>query len=282
MPRVRSENGSGMTPAIFSRTYPLTTAVETFAAARADGYGAVQFNLSNLGLAPLPDSLPDLTRVRAEADAAGITIAALSGTWNMAHPDLAYREAMRTRFDLVLHAAQSLGTPIVTLCTGSRDAGNMWQAHPDNVTLEAWADFTTELDLALDRAALYGLRLAIEPEPANLICDARAAARILDQMRAPHLGIVLDAANLIPAGDAPRQAQILAEALDLLAPHLLLAHAKDHDATGRVVPPGDGVIDLPAFATALHAAGYDGALIGHGYEPACAARAAKFLQTLCH
>lgn len=270
-----------MIPAIFSRTYPLTSAAATFAAVKADGFQAVQFNLSNLGLSPLPDALPDLAAVRTQAAEAGITISALSGTWNMAHPDPAYRLAMRARFDLVLQAAQALGTPIVTLCTGSRDAGNMWQAHPDNATPEAWADFSTELERALDRAAQFGLRLGIEPEPANVISDARTAARILAQMQAPHLGIVLDAANLIPAEDAPRQQAILDAALDLLGPHLLLAHAKDHDATGRVVPPGDGVIDLPAFVLGLKGAGFTGALIGHGFDVADAPRAAKVLQSLC-
>ena len=35
---------------------------------------------------------------------------------------------------------------------------------------------------------------------------------------------------------------------------VLLAHAKDHDATGRVVAPGDGIIDLPTFVAGLRQA----------------------------
>lgn len=271
-----------MTPAIFSRTYSLTTAAETFAAVKADGFAAVQFNLSNLGLLPVPDALPDtLEAARAEADAAGITLSALSGTWNMAHPDPAHRAAMRPRFLNVLHAARRLGTPIVTLCTGSRDAGNMWAPHPENAFPEAWADLRAELTWALDQAAQLGLALGIEPEPANIICDAKAARRILDEMRAPHLGIVLDAANLIPAEDAARQSEILNHALGLLGGNLLLAHAKDHDATGRVVAPGDGVIDLFSFVAGLKSAGFDGPLIGHGFDPADAPRAARALRAVC-
>ena len=271
-----------MTPAIFSRTYPLTTARETFAAAHADGFRAVQFNLSNLGLAPLPDMLPEgLDPARTAAATAQIQIAALSGTWNMAHPDAVHRVAQRPKFLNVLHAAKALGTPIVTLCTGSRDPANMWAAHPDNQTPEAWADLCTELTWALDQAAQLSLKLAIEPEPANIIADAQTARRILDQMQAPHLGIILDAANLIPAEAAPHQHAILDHALSLLAHNLLLAHAKDHDATGNVVPPGDGIINLPAFATGLKAAGFTGALIAHGFEAEDAPRAAKVLRALC-
>ena len=271
-----------MIAAIFSRTYPLTTARETFAAVKADGFQAVQFNLANLGAAPLPDRLPDLLdEARTEAATADVQIAALSGTWNMAHPDPGYRAAMRPRFLNVLHAAKRLGAPIVTLCTGSRDTANMWAAHPDNATPQAWADLCTELTWALDQAAQLGLSLAIEPEPANVISDAQTARRILDDMQAPHLGIILDAANLIAAEAAARQNAILDHALDLLGANLLLAHAKDHDATGKVVAPGDGVINLPAFAAGLKAAGFTGPLIGHGFDAADAARAAKVLRALC-
>ena len=271
-----------MIPAIFSRTFPLTTAVETFAAVKASGFAAVQFNLSNLGLAPLPDDLPDTLEAAAhEAARAGVLISALSGTWNMAHPDPAYRAAMRPRFVTVLHAAKRLGAPIVTLCTGSRDAGNMWAAHPDNQKPAAWADLCAELSWALDQAAHLGLALGIEPEPANVIRDAETARRILDQMQAPHLGIVLDAANLIPAQDAPHQKAILDYALGLLGGDLLLAHAKDHDQTGRVVPPGDGVIDLEGFVAGLTSAGYTDPLIGHGFDASDAARAGQVLRALC-
>jgi sugar phosphate isomerase/epimerase len=271
-----------MTPAIFSRTYPLTTAEATFAAVKADGFGAVQFNLSNLGLPPLPETAPTgLEAVRDQAAAAGVVISALSGTWNMAHPDAAYRAQMRERFELVLQAATTLGAPIVTLCTGSRDAGNMWAHHPQNTSPAAWADMAEELSHALDRAAFYGLRLGIEPEPANVVCDAPAARRILDQLQAPHLGIVLDAANLIAPEQAVHQQAILDHALDLLGADLLLAHAKDHDAAGRVVAPGDGIINLPAFVAGLRQAGYTGPLIGHGFDPAQAPHAARVLHDLC-
>jgi sugar phosphate isomerase/epimerase len=199
----------------------------------------------------------------------------------MAHPDAAYRAQMRERFELVLQAAQTLGAPIVTLCTGSRDAGNMWAHHPQNSSPAAWADMADELSHALDRAAHYGLRLGIEPEPANVICDAPAARRILDQLQAPHLGIVLDAANLIAPEQVVHQQAILEQALDLLGADLLLAHAKDHDAAGRVVAPGDGIINLPAFVAGLRNAGYTGPLIGHGFDPAQAPRAARVLQELC-
>lgn len=271
-----------MIAAIFSRTYPLTTAQATFAAVKADGFGAVQFNLSNLGMPPLPETaVVGLEAVRDQAAAAGVVISALSGTWNMAHPDPVYRATMRARFEFVLQAAQALGAPIVTLCTGSRDAGNMWANHPQNIAPSAWADMADEMTHALDRAAQYGLRLGIEPEPANVICDAPAARRILTEMQAPHLGIVLDAANLIAPEQAATQQAIMTQAFDLLGADLLLAHAKDHDATGRVVPPGDGIIDLPAFAAGLRQAGYDGPLIGHGFDTAQAPQAARVLRDLC-
>ena len=122
---------------------------------------------------------------------------------------------------------------LVTLCTGSRDATNMWHAHPDNASAEAWADLRAELDWALEAAEKAGVSLAIEPEPGNVVADARLARRLLDEVADRRLGIILDAANLLPPEAMPRQAAIVAEATDLLGGDLLLVHAKDVDAQGR-------------------------------------------------
>src|SRR6202011_4329465 len=110
-----------------------------------------------------------------------------------------------------------------------------------------------------------GIRLAIEPEPANVICDARAAKKILNEMACSHLGILLDAANLLTPETLSRQNEIIDEAMGLLGGALLLAHAKDIDASGQVVAPGEGNVDLVAFTRALHRVGYDDALIAHGF-----------------
>ena len=271
-----------MYTAIFSRTYPMKDTAMVLDAVATDGYQGVQVNLSSAGLASLPESLPAglAARVGDEARSRGIRIAALSGTYNMAHPDQKVREASRVGFRNVIKAATEMGTSIVSLCTGSRDEQDMWKFHPDNKSRAAWADLRSELDFALTLAHESGIRLAIEPEPANVIHDAKAARRILDEVASSYLGIILDAANLLSPETLGKQHEVIGEATSLLGPSLLLAHAKDIDAAGHVVAPGEGAVDLLSFTKALRAVGYDDALIAHGFSEEKTAQAARELQRL--
>lgn len=275
-----------MYTAIFSRTYPTTDLNELFAEVADDGFEGVQANLSSAGIASLPAMLPHGTgqQFAAAAEAHGLRLAALSGTYNMAHPSVQVRQAARAGFRHVLQAAHEMGAPVVSLCTGSRNAQDMWAAHPDNRTPAAWSDLRAELEFALPLAAEAGLHLAIEPEPANIIHDAQSARRLLDEVASPSLGIILDAANLLSpeslASPQRIQHRTLDEATDLLGDALLLAHAKDIDLAGHVVAPGEGAVDLLAFTRALRRVGYDGALIAHGFPAGKTRAAARTLRRL--
>jgi sugar phosphate isomerase/epimerase len=271
-----------MYTAIFSRTYPMKDAARVLGAVAADGYQGVQANLSSVGLASLPESLPAglAATFGEEARNRGIRIAALSGTYNMAHPDVKFREASRVGFRNVIQAATEMGTSIVSLCTGSRNEQDMWKFHPENHSAAAWADFRSELDFALSLAHESGIRLAIEPEPANVIHDAKAARRILDEVASPYLGIILDAANLLSPETLGKQHEVIGEATRLLGHSLLLAHAKDIDAEGHVVAPGEGAVDLLSFTRVLRAVGYDDALIAHGFREEKTEMAARELERL--
>ncbi|NBB09826.1 sugar phosphate isomerase/epimerase [Pseudomonas sp. SLFW] len=271
-----------MTPGVFARTYSAKYPGSLFSKIRADGFGATQFNLSCAGLASLPRELPDgiAASIAQGAREAGISICALSGTYNMAHPDPVYRRSLRLGFANVMRAAREMGVPLVTLCTGSRELSDMWRAHPDNASRQAWYDLRDELAFALALADEFDLTLGIEPEPGNVICDAVAARKVLDEVRSSRLGIVLDAANLLPPSAQSRQQEIVAHATDSLGEHLLLVHAKDIDSHGIVVPAGKGAVDLPQFVARVRATGYDGPLVGHNFEEVDAPGVADYLQRI--
>jgi len=258
-----------MYPAVFGKTYPGTSAPAVLDATAADGFCGVQFNLVSAGLASLPDHLPDglAEAVEKHAREKQLRIAALSGTYNMAHPDASVRDTSRRGFANVIEAARRMGSPVVTLCTGSRDRSDMWKYHPENLSAAAWKDLRSELDLALELAEQAGIALGIEPEPGNVIRDARTAARLLTEVDSPHLGIVLDAANLLSAALLTQQDDVMAEAVGLLGEKVLLAHAKDIASDGRVVAAGAGAVHLGVFVKLLRSAGFDGALVGHGFGP---------------
>ena len=265
-----------MQAAIFSRTYA-AKGEAVFAAIKADGFSATQLNLLSLGLESLPAALLEDVVLNAKAAALrhGVALVALSGTYNMAHPDLEYRKAQRAKFANVMKAATLMDISVVTLCTGSRDANNMWAYHAENSSPKAWRDFRVELDAVL---AIAGeLTLAIEPEPGNVICDAKAARALLDDVGSPHLKIILDAANLLTSETLQFQHQIMADAFNLLGGDLVLAHAKDIDASCKVVAPGRGAVDLVAFMNGLKKVGFKGAVVAHGFAENDAASAEKYL-----
>jgi sugar phosphate isomerase/epimerase len=271
-----------MYPAIFARTYPISSSADVLWAIARDGYKGVQFNMSCAGLTSLPGNLPlgIAEEVGQSAQSKGLRIAALSGTYNMAHPDLEARISSRFGFANVVEAARRMGAPVVTLCTGSRDPSNMWKYHPDNSSPAAWEDLRTELDYALMLVDATEVKLAIEPEPGNVVRDAETARRLLNELASPNLGIVLDAANLLSPDSLEHQAAIISHAIELLGDSILLAHAKDIDLTGQVVAAGDGAVNLELFVAALRSTGYDGALIGHGFAVESTKQVARVLSHL--
>lgn len=268
--------------AIISRTYPNSDVAEVLDAAAGDGYQGMQFSFISAGLGGLPEHIPDglAERVGEQAKAKHLRIAALSGTYNMAHPDPEVRAGWRGAFRGIVDAARRMGAPVVTLCTGTRDAADMWRHHPDNDSASAWRDFRMELDLALGAAQAADVKLGVEPEPGNVVRDAKTARRLLDEVRSPRLGIVLDAANLLSAEKLPHQERIFAEAMELLGNDLVLAHAKDIDRAGHVVAAGEGAVDLRSFVAAVRRTGFDGALIGHGFAAEKTRSVAKVLTHL--
>ena len=272
-----------MYPSIFARTYSGTSAQAVLDSAAADGFQAVQFNLQCAGLPTIPESVPVglPEQVALYASSLNLTIDALSGTYNMAHPDKLVREKYRRGFVNVLEAAKFMGVQIVTLCTGSRDQSNMWKHHPDNVSVEAWKDLCSEMEYALGQAEDLGIQLGIEPEAGNVVCNAKMARRLLTEMSSPNLGVVLDAANLVSAELLPKQREVMEEAFAMVSDRILLAHVKDIDRQGNVVATGRGDVDLHEFVRLLHFAKYNGALVAHGFAQEQAKCSAKVVSELC-
>ena len=228
----------------------------------------------------LPAEIPPAVaeRVRAAVDARGLTMCAVSGTYNMAHPDPAVRSAGRARLAVLIAAAPALGTRVVTLCTGSRDPDDMWRAHPDNGTDEAWKDSLEQIAAALTIAERHDVVLAFEPEHNNVAGDAAAGRRLLDELRSAHLRVVIDAANLIRPGELAQQHETLHEAFELLGDALVLAHAKDVRDDGTVVAAGRGGLDYALYARLLRDAGFDGPVVLHGLPEEQVPAAAAFLR----
>lgn len=267
---------------IFAKTFAGGDPLTVLQAARAAGYATVQYNLACSGLLPLPEFVSDeiAIAVRAASVETGVTIAAVSATYNMIHPDPEVRQRGHLGLCAIARAAHGMGTRLLTLCTGTRDPDDPWRKHPDNSTPAALRDLLESIKAALDVAEGYDLDLGIEPELANVIDSAVRARWLIDELQSPRLKIVLDPANLFEREPPLRARGMVSQACDLLGDRIVMGHAKDRYEDGRFAAAGKGVIDYPHYLRCLRSIGFTGPLVAHGLSAAEAPAVATFLHSV--
>ena len=240
---------------IFAKTFVRPTLEETLDAVKAAGVDCVQFNMACAGLSSMPDEItPECAaEIKQAHESRGLVMAAVSGTFNMIHPDPGKRTEGMRRLAVLAAACRQLGTQVITLCTGTKDPENMWRRHPDNDSAQAWEELHRAMSQALEIAERHDVILGIEPEIANVIDSAAKARHLLDEMKSPRLKIVMDGANLFHRGELARMDEILKESIDLLGRDLILAHAKDLDRDGEAgnKAAGTGVLNYDLYLQLL-------------------------------
>jgi len=266
---------------IFGKTFARPSLGETLDAVRAHGVGCVQFNMSCAGLPAMPEEIsPELAdHIRREMDERNLTMAAVSGTFNMIHPDPGKRREGLRRLAVLADACGRLGTSVITLCTGTRDPEDMWRYHPDNDTPEAWRDLLASVEQAVRVAEEHEITLAFEPEVNNVIDSAERGRRLLDEIRSSRLKVVIDAANLFREGDLACSDEILDKAFGLLGKDIVMAHAKDVKNTGEMVAAGRGELDYVRYLNNLRGVGFEDSLILHGLAESEVEGSIAFLRT---
>jgi sugar phosphate isomerase/epimerase len=264
---------------IFARTFTRPTLAEIFDAVVAHELHCVQFNMACVGLPSLPDHIEDAVsaHIRMEASSRKISIAAVSGTYNMIHPDPMQRKAGLQRLRVLASACKRMGTSVITLCTGTRDRENMWRWHPENTSPQSWRDLLGSMDAALQIAEEEEIILAFEPERANVINTAARGRALLDAMQSRHLKVIMDPANLIVSGNEQHMHHILDEAFELLGEYIVLAHAKDIGPDNTFRAAGSGILDYDYYLHHLKAGTVEVPLIIHGLSEAQVDTAVQFL-----
>jgi sugar phosphate isomerase/epimerase len=307
---------------IFAKTFPRPTLEETLDAVVAHGLAHIQFNMSCAGLPTLPDRIDESLCVRIARSLAtrGLTMAAVSGTFNMCDPDESRLENNLRRLEVLAAACRWLDTRIITLCTGTLDPQDMWSWHSDNVRKSTWERLIKVMNQAVKVADRYEVTLAFEPETRNVVNSVMRARRMLDEIGSPWLKVVIDPANLVQAGDERPWQEVIDEAFDWLGGDIVLAHAKNPPNIGGAPAIGPGVSEsevgsmlgqgrsaaawevlarmvtkaglgevlqrfrrLPfykPYLAALQKIGYAGALVIHGLEEDEVGTATWFLSTL--
>jgi sugar phosphate isomerase/epimerase len=267
---------------IFAKTFSAIGARNSLQAVHDAGFECTQFNMACVGLPSLPNDISSeiAEDVFSASTVSGISIAAVSATYNMIHPDLSKRKDGFKKLEVIMRSAKSMGTNLVTLCTGTCDPEDQWRHHPDNQNTSAWRILTAEMENAIALAEKYEVDLGIEPELANVVNAADAARRLLKEMKSKRLCIILDPANLFEVSENERRAIIIQRAIDLLGDDIAMAHAKDRDAKGDVVAAGDGIIDFTHFAKCLRGIKFEGPVITHGLTESEAPGVARLLKNI--
>jgi sugar phosphate isomerase/epimerase len=265
---------------IFAKTFEGKAPAMVIAQAKAAGFSTVQYNMACSGLAAMPDVISDaqVLEVAAAARIIGVSVCAVSGTYNMIHPDVAVREKGLERLHVLAARCHGLGTRLITLCTGTRNAEDQWRHHPDNTSKKAWRDLIASMEAAVAIAETHDIELGIEPELANVVCSAAKAKQLIAELGNSRVRIVLDAANLFEHTPVAEQRKCVASSIELLANHIVMAHAKDRDADGAFVAAGKGVLDYGHYMKCLNRVGFDGPLVTHGLSADEAPGVAAFLR----
>lgn len=200
-----------------------------------------------------------------------LEITAVNGTFNMAHPDQRVREEGIRRFEGFARAVRELGCDLVSLCSGTRSRTSLWTYSSENDGPEAWRDMADSMRRVCDMAEKYQLTLAIETEASNVISSPERAERILRETGSSRLKMIMDCANLFPAGQARREhvRPIIGHAFDVFGRQVALAHGKDIRESEGIdfCAAGEGIVDFPYFLERLKDSGYQGVMMLHGiYE----------------
>jgi sugar phosphate isomerase/epimerase len=268
---------------IFAKTFPGTDPKVVLSTVAAAHFGVVQYNMACSGLPAMPDRVPAEVAgaIRSAVGETGVEIVALSGTYNMIHPDPGERARGHARLEILAAAASDLSIRLITLCTGTRDPDDQWRWHPGNNAPDAWADLLASMEIAVAIADHYDIDLGIEPELANVVNSAEKARRLIDQIGSIRLKVVLDPANLFEKETLDAQRRIVAAAVDRLADRIVMGHAKDRTSDGGFTAAGRGVLDYRHYLERLKAAGFDGPIVTHGLAANQAAGVADFLRSQC-
>lgn len=264
---------------VFAKTFAGTDPLTVLSASRAAGFETVQYNMSCSGIGSLPETIDEATarQVQGAGREAGVGMAAISATYNMTDPDPERLASGRRAFQAICDKTPAMGSNLVTVCSGSKHPQDKWHNHPANKDKQSWAEMCREFEIICTHAAQQGVLIGVEPEPANIVCNADRAASLIADFPGSPIRIVLDPANMIEDVAPEDHRRTIDQAFDLLGDHLVLAHAKDRFANGRVAPAGRGVVDWTHFLGCLAAIGFNGALVAHGMSASEAPAVASFL-----
>ena len=267
---------------IFAKTFKADSLEVILDKVKAYELECVQFNLQCVGLDALPKEIPIATakKIKKIFEEKAIKMTAVSGTFNMIHPDANILEQGLRSFALIAENCALIGTKIVTLCTGSRNAKDKWAWHAENDSLGSWNTLLHTMEKVLLKAEEHDIFVGVEPEMANVINSPKKALDLIHSMQTNRIKIILDPANLFEKADRSTIQNKMKEAIDLLIDHIEIVHAKDRTEDGYFRAAGKGAVDFPYLMAHLKQMDYNGPVIIHGLKEEEVAESVSLLKKL--
>src|SRR4051794_30784852 len=197
-------------------------------------------------------------RVRTILADADLAMYQCTGYWQcLIHPDEGQRrEAVRT-LQAALRVASWLGARGIDTGPGSMNPRGPWFPHPDNWTPWAREQLVKSLKECAPVAEECGVLLSMEGHQLVTLDSAETMRAVLDEVDSPMVKCDWDPVNWITLRTVYATGPAMERMVELLAPHIVSAHAKDVVVEDRLVvhidnvAAGEGILDYPTFLRLL-------------------------------
>ncbi|MBI5687023.1 MAG: sugar phosphate isomerase/epimerase [Verrucomicrobia bacterium] len=176
---------------------------------------------------------------------AGLRVATLNAAmapWNST--DRIVRSAQLEFVAGSLRAAKTLGAQVVTVQSGNKPRIESDWLGSAQIVSEA-------IRLAAHQAGSFGVKLGIEIRAGMLVETVEQAAKLLELVASPAVGVTVDTGSLAATGVD------VAAAIEQLGARIQHVHLRDGKPGSPMLTPGDGAVDFAAVARALRKIGYD-------------------------
>lgn len=172
----------------------------------------------------------------------GLDAAVLGCYLNLAHPDRAALADIQERYYAHLRFAALLGCGMVGTETGAPNAE--YRSCPECRSEKALSVFIQNLKPVVRCAEQYGVTLAIEPVVRHIVWGPKPCRRVLDEIGSHNLKVLFDPVNMLERAEGADE--VLAEAIELLGPDIVMVHLKDYVRTeaGELDAVGAGLGEM--------------------------------------
>jgi len=165
---------------------------------------------------------------------------------NPVHPDEEERRAQLERFKEHIRFARDFGCSIVATETGSLNRD--WSYTPENKSPKAFGMIVESVAELVREAEKFGVIVCIEGVTTHTVSTPQIMKRVLDEVNSSNLQVLFDPVNLLDAGNACKQREMISEAYELFGDRINIIHAKDfiiEDGVKKNAPIGKGILDYP-------------------------------------